>query len=319
MAEFIVSLKDKVLFRYPLEQGIIGIGRGSANEIHLNSPTVSDQHARVSLFEGACHIQNLAASGNTYVNGRETNRARLRHEDVLNIGHYKIIVRDPALVGSNSDAEPNRHDHSQASSEPIAPARQEAQDPPRGAEEYEIEREENAAANETHAHSPPRFEEIRPHLPEQDEGDGESRAPPPAGESSTQKLPASHQPGDSAHRSAKERATTSTTAAKTALSPAAYAKRRQSEHGLLSAGVDVLAGPAMGNRVYFSQQSATLGVGGESALEIKSVAEGYVLLAPKRDMDVRLNGESVTNSPAGLVDGDQVDFGNISVRFFVGN
>lgn len=82
-------------------------------------------------------------------------------------------------------------------------------------------------------------------------------------------------------------------------------------------GVDVLTGPAQGKRIYFTRDSAALGVEDVTAVVIKSVEDGYIAQAPNEALAVTLNGDIIGEKPAQLDDGDLIAFSNLSARFFV--
>ena len=82
-------------------------------------------------------------------------------------------------------------------------------------------------------------------------------------------------------------------------------------------GVDVLVGPAQGKRIYFTRDSAALGVKDVTAVVIRSVEDGYTAQAPNETLPVTLNGDAIDDSPVQLDEGDLIAFSNLSARFFV--
>jgi pSer/pThr/pTyr-binding forkhead associated (FHA) protein len=85
---------------------------------------------------------------------------------------------------------------------------------------------------------------------------------------------------------------------------------------LLSTGIDVLAGPAQGKRIYFTGQSAKLGLKEEAVVVIQPVQDGYVVFASNKYLVVTLNGKPMQEKPMPLTDGDMIDYANIRSRFF---
>ena len=106
--EIVVSQKGTELLRYTFNQGIISIGRDVSNEISLPSQTVTERHARISLFDGICMIQRLDPAGAVFVNGDEVDRTRLYDQDTVMIGPIKLTVLDRKLVRTSSDPPPPR-------------------------------------------------------------------------------------------------------------------------------------------------------------------------------------------------------------------
>lgn len=54
---------------FPVRATAVGIGQGSRNEIVLEDDTVSTNHARLELVEGAWRLVDLDSRNGTYVNG----------------------------------------------------------------------------------------------------------------------------------------------------------------------------------------------------------------------------------------------------------
>lgn len=62
------------------------VGRALDNDLILDDSSVSRHHARLSERGGAWLLEDLASSGGTFVNGRETRSAYLRVGDVIRLG-----------------------------------------------------------------------------------------------------------------------------------------------------------------------------------------------------------------------------------------
>lgn len=76
----------------------ITMGRSTDNNITLDHPTVSREHARM-LRKGTQHIlEDLKSASGTFVNGERIVKLHtLRNEDVINIGPYKLTYREGKL------------------------------------------------------------------------------------------------------------------------------------------------------------------------------------------------------------------------------
>ncbi len=98
MIEIVVNQKNKDRDRYSFDRGTVTIGRSPDNEIHLDSPEVSDKHARISLFENNCLIQKLASTDSLMVNDEEVQRTRLYNQDVISIGHFTLTLLSDRLT-----------------------------------------------------------------------------------------------------------------------------------------------------------------------------------------------------------------------------
>jgi DNA-binding CsgD family transcriptional regulator len=88
--------------RVDLVGGRMTIGKGAANEIVLDDPTVSRLHASLEDFaEGWC-ITDLGSSNGTFVNSdRIWSPHRLRHGDEIRMGRSKLLFRSSVDAGAS--------------------------------------------------------------------------------------------------------------------------------------------------------------------------------------------------------------------------
>lgn len=89
--------------------------------------------------------------------------------------------------------------------------------------------------------------------------------------------------------------------------------------GLLSTGIQVLAGPGQGKKIYFTQTEAALGVRDEVALVIKRLGDQYVAEKSDEHFIVSINGDALDDEGSVLKQDDEISFANLKVRFFVGH
>lgn len=79
--------------RYSLDKKIIFIGRLKSNDITLNDPSVSRQHASIQR-EGPGHLlTDLGSTNGTTVNNISVNQAFLEDEDCITIGRTTFVFR----------------------------------------------------------------------------------------------------------------------------------------------------------------------------------------------------------------------------------
>lgn len=90
MPKLVLIRHGEVIAQYDLPEGAIGIGRSAVNEIQLKSPSVSEQHARISTSDSGSTIKDLSSALGTFVNDRSITRCDLRDNDVVLIGSYKL-------------------------------------------------------------------------------------------------------------------------------------------------------------------------------------------------------------------------------------
>ncbi len=85
---------------FPLVDGTQTIGRAPGNEIHIAEPTISKQHARLTVQSNGVFVQDLGSANGTFVNGqRITNATPLKAGDTLQIGSSVVLgVKGPGLA-----------------------------------------------------------------------------------------------------------------------------------------------------------------------------------------------------------------------------
>jgi hypothetical protein len=75
----------------------VTIGRNSANDIVLNEPVVSGEHAALQLGAKVATITDLNSTNGTFVNGERVNKRSLQHNDVVGIGSHELRYVDNAV------------------------------------------------------------------------------------------------------------------------------------------------------------------------------------------------------------------------------
>ncbi len=87
--------------KYPLIQPEVRIGRAKTNEIVIEHPLVSAQHARIVHRQGGHFIYDARSLNGVTVNGQKVRGVRLKGGDVIVIGTTELRYEEP---GSVSDA-----------------------------------------------------------------------------------------------------------------------------------------------------------------------------------------------------------------------
>ncbi len=93
MKKLILTHENTVLKEYPIEQGRITIGRMPQNDIHLDDPTVSGEHAAIVLENNAV-IEDLDSTNGVFLNGKRVSRQQLNNRDVIAIGRHQLKYVD---------------------------------------------------------------------------------------------------------------------------------------------------------------------------------------------------------------------------------
>jgi len=97
MAKLVISLNGMNVREYELDKERITIGRSSNNDIVLNEPVVSGEHAAIMVGSGAS-IVDMDSTNGTYVNDRLVVAEKpLQHNDVISIGSHDLLFVDETV------------------------------------------------------------------------------------------------------------------------------------------------------------------------------------------------------------------------------
>ncbi|MDR2165565.1 MAG: FHA domain-containing protein [Zoogloeaceae bacterium] len=94
-----------VLKEIELDEERITIGRKSSNDIQIDNPAISGEHAAVVTVLKDSFLEDLDSTNGTLVNGRSVKRYALQHNDVIEIGKYKLkyLNEEPEGTGDPSE------------------------------------------------------------------------------------------------------------------------------------------------------------------------------------------------------------------------
>lgn len=109
MSKLIVSIDGVVVKEVQLTKARSTLGRRPYNDIVLDHLAVSGEHAVVDLSDDSIHIEDLGSTNGTFVNGRPVRKHPLEHNDLIEIGRYRIQYLDgissPAPIGLRADTD----------------------------------------------------------------------------------------------------------------------------------------------------------------------------------------------------------------------
>ena len=88
--KLILSLDGVVIQEIELRADRFRIGRGSDNDIQIESPAISRQHAVITRVLDDVFLEDLESTNGTYVNGRAVHRHALRPDDLIELGQYRL-------------------------------------------------------------------------------------------------------------------------------------------------------------------------------------------------------------------------------------
>lgn len=90
MAKLILSLNGTVINQYFVDKPCITVGRDPGNDIVIDDPRLSRQHARILTVGNDQIAEDLQSSNGTLINGRPLTRQILQHSDVLEFGGHHL-------------------------------------------------------------------------------------------------------------------------------------------------------------------------------------------------------------------------------------
>ena len=117
MARLILSMDGLVLKEIPLARQRTTIGRKAHNDIQIDNMAVSGEHAAIVTILDDAFLEDLDSTNGTLVNGQPVKKHVLRHNDVIDIGKYRLkyMVDDVAAFSRFPD------DKEAVSAPPVAP------------------------------------------------------------------------------------------------------------------------------------------------------------------------------------------------------
>ena len=83
---------DGVRF-YPLVKTVINIGRRLENDLVIDDPRVSRNHAQLRASHGHYVLQDLSSTGGTFVNGSRVSETILYPNDTISLGGMTLTFQ----------------------------------------------------------------------------------------------------------------------------------------------------------------------------------------------------------------------------------
>ncbi|MBT2324980.1 FHA domain-containing protein [Variovorax paradoxus] len=98
MPKMIVSIDGVVIKEVTLAKDRTTLGRRPYNDIVIDNLAISGEHAVLHMIGGDVYLEDLNSTNGTFINGRAVKKQALEHNDVIEVGKYKIRY----LVGSGA-------------------------------------------------------------------------------------------------------------------------------------------------------------------------------------------------------------------------
>ena len=96
MAKLILNHEGAVIREYPLKNERTTVGRKPHNDIHLEDPTVSGEHA-VFLNLQHFYVEDLGSTNGVILNGKRVTKRQLTNGDVIRIGRHEFRFVDEGV------------------------------------------------------------------------------------------------------------------------------------------------------------------------------------------------------------------------------
>jgi len=93
MPRVVLTHEGAVLKEFPLNKERTTIGRKPHNDIQLDDPTVSGQHAAILMLQNA-YVEDLNSTNGVLLNGKKVTRRQLNHGDMIKIGRHELKFID---------------------------------------------------------------------------------------------------------------------------------------------------------------------------------------------------------------------------------
>lgn len=90
MAKLLVSIDGVIVKEVLLTKARSSLGRRPYNDIVLDHRAVSGEHAMITLSGDSAAVQDLGSTNGTFVNGRPIRKQALEHDDLIEIGRYRL-------------------------------------------------------------------------------------------------------------------------------------------------------------------------------------------------------------------------------------
>jgi ribosome-associated protein YbcJ (S4-like RNA binding protein) len=122
MPRVVLTHEGAILKEFPLNKERTTIGRKPHNDIQLDDPTVSGQHAAILMLQNA-YVEDLNSTNGVLLNGKQVTRRQLNHGDMIKIGRHELkfiddnaeefehtVIIQPETRGATAPAaEPAKH------------------------------------------------------------------------------------------------------------------------------------------------------------------------------------------------------------------
>ncbi len=93
--QLVVSLDGDAIDQLTMEKPRILVGRSEHNDISIDSRFISRHHAMLVRHGASTFLMDLNSTNGTFVNSKRISNHVLMHDDVITVGHHRIMFHDP--------------------------------------------------------------------------------------------------------------------------------------------------------------------------------------------------------------------------------
>src|ERR1700709_1931618 len=90
MGKLVVSLDGVVIKEVRITKDTTTLGRSPYNDIVIDNLAGSGEHAVLQMVGADVMIEDLNSTNGTYINGKAVKKQLLAHNDVVEVGKYRI-------------------------------------------------------------------------------------------------------------------------------------------------------------------------------------------------------------------------------------
>ncbi len=93
MSKLVLTHDGAVIKEFVLDKERITIGRKPGNDIHIDDPTISGEHAAILMLQNA-YVEDLNSTNGTTLNGKPVTKRQLTNGDLIKIGRHTFKFID---------------------------------------------------------------------------------------------------------------------------------------------------------------------------------------------------------------------------------
>jgi len=101
MAKILLMHEGTVVREFVLDKERTTVGRKPHNDIQLDDPTVSGEHAAFLLIQNV-YVEDLNSTNGVLLNGKKVSKRQLDHGDIVRIGRHELKFVDEKATNFDS-------------------------------------------------------------------------------------------------------------------------------------------------------------------------------------------------------------------------